>query len=90
MIELKKGTLKWNKKLTPISRDRFKTQKIPRRPKKIYPEGKPQAPAGGAPAAAAGNSCPATAGLSCPAAKDKLCNNTDKKEKQEGLWSYKF
>ena len=53
MIELKKGTLKWNKKLTPIHRDRFKTKRIPRRPKKIYPEGKP-ANAGANPAAPVG------------------------------------
>jgi len=86
LLELKKGILKWNKKLTPISRDRFKSQKIPRRPKKVYPEGKPAQQPAAEPAA-----CPATDGLTCPAAKEKLCGKNDAKlEKLKGLWSYKF
>jgi len=35
LVEHKKGTIKWNKKLTPIARDRFKSRKIPHRKRPV-------------------------------------------------------
>jgi len=92
LVEHKKGTIKWNKKLTPIARDRFKSRKIPHR-KRPTAAKKVKGKKGVAKAQKKTGDkqpgCGEFKDMPCKEATEKLCKN-DKKLMNEGLWSYKF